>query len=274
MRDVRYALRTMRKTPLFACVTILTLGVGIGANTTIFSIVSRFVLRHPPVGDPGTLMALHTTHGGESVLQQLQLAALQRCTRASQVVLRRCRVLRSCCPPPSAAAVNRNASGDRPSPPISSMSRSLAMTARPRFHARGRDTCRSSCSVTGCGSAASAGIPPLWASPSGSPGGHSPWSVSRRRRFRGLDIILDAQFWVPLDNLDQLLPNTANRIDRDYHWLAVAGRLAPGVTQAQAAAELEVLGATPWAKLHPEAEGTAAFAWRRRVRCRRATGPP
>ena len=54
----------MRKAPLFACVTILTLGVGIGANTTIFSVVSRFVLRHPPVGDPATLMALHTTNGG------------------------------------------------------------------------------------------------------------------------------------------------------------------------------------------------------------------
>ena len=64
VRNVSYALRTMRKAPLFACVTILTFGVGIGANTTIFSVISRFVLRHPPVGDPATLMALHTTQGG------------------------------------------------------------------------------------------------------------------------------------------------------------------------------------------------------------------
>lgn len=64
MRNVNYALRTMRKAPLFAFVTILTLGLGIGANATIFSIVSRFVLRHPPVGDPARLMALHTTQGG------------------------------------------------------------------------------------------------------------------------------------------------------------------------------------------------------------------
>ncbi len=62
------------------------------------------------------------------------------------------------------------------------------------------------------------------------------------RGFRGLDIILDAQFWVPLDNIDQLLPNTSNRTSRDYHWLAVAGRLAPGVTAAQAKSELRVLG--------------------------------
>src|SRR5947207_3101933 len=65
MRNVNYAFRTIRKAPLFSFVTILTLGLGIGANATIFSIVSRFVLRHPPVGDPASLMALHTTNGGQ-----------------------------------------------------------------------------------------------------------------------------------------------------------------------------------------------------------------
>src|SRR5271156_3864259 len=63
VRNVNYAFRTMRKAPLFAFVTILTLGLGIGANATIFSVISRFVLRHPPVGDPATLIALHTTQG-------------------------------------------------------------------------------------------------------------------------------------------------------------------------------------------------------------------
>jgi hypothetical protein len=60
--DVRYAFRTMRRTPVFAVVTVLTLALGIGANSTVFSVVARFVLRPPPVGDPGTLMALHTTY--------------------------------------------------------------------------------------------------------------------------------------------------------------------------------------------------------------------
>jgi hypothetical protein len=45
-----------------------------------------------------------------------------------------------------------------------------------------------------------------------------------------------------LDNIDQLLPNTANRTSRDYRWLAAAGRLARSVTPSQAGAELEVLG--------------------------------
>src|SRR5690349_6676944 len=51
LRNVKYAFRIMRKAPFFAFVTILVLGVGIGTNATIFSVISRFVLRHPPVGD-------------------------------------------------------------------------------------------------------------------------------------------------------------------------------------------------------------------------------
>ena len=73
----------------------------------------------------------------------------------------------------------------------------------------------------------------------------------RHPGFLGLDIILDAQFWVPLDNIDQLLPNTSNRTSRDYHWLAVVARLAPTVTADQATAELRVLG-DRFAKLFPE----------------------
>jgi len=60
LRDAKYALRTVRKSPSFAVVTVLTLALGIGANSTVFSIVSRFVLRPPPVGNPSTLLALHT----------------------------------------------------------------------------------------------------------------------------------------------------------------------------------------------------------------------
>ena len=45
LRDVSFAFRTMRKAPVYALVTVLTLALGIGANSTIFSIVSRFVLR-------------------------------------------------------------------------------------------------------------------------------------------------------------------------------------------------------------------------------------
>jgi predicted permease len=58
-RDVRYALRTLVRAPVFAITVILTLGVGIGANTAIFTIVDRVLLRPLPYPDGEQLMVLN-----------------------------------------------------------------------------------------------------------------------------------------------------------------------------------------------------------------------
>ena len=57
-RDVKYAFRVFRKYPGFTTIVVLTLALGIGANTAIFSLMDQVMLRALPVRDPGELVLL------------------------------------------------------------------------------------------------------------------------------------------------------------------------------------------------------------------------
>jgi len=67
-QDVRYGLRTLGRTPLFAAVTMLVLALGIGAGSTMFTLVNAVFLRRPPlVSAPGELVRFtQVMHGGET----------------------------------------------------------------------------------------------------------------------------------------------------------------------------------------------------------------
>ena len=67
LQDLRYAARTLVKNPGFAALTIACLALGIGVNSTIFSIVDTVAIRPLPFRDPESLVSLDSTHRANGI---------------------------------------------------------------------------------------------------------------------------------------------------------------------------------------------------------------
>jgi len=241
LRDAAYALRTLARHRGASAIAILSIGLGIGANATIFSMVSRFVLRPAPVGDPSTLLTLKTTHDGDQCCNDFPLPVFKDVrdqTKSFSGIAAYDELI--------AASIGGSGEPERVW--------GQAVTANfftvlqlPMLVGRGFASSEENATeiVLGAG---------LWQRRFNSDpdiAGKTVMLSGRLftvigvapARFHSIDQILNAEFWVPLGNAPQLAPNLANSNARDMHWLAVVGRLKPGVTRSQAGAELKTLAA-------------------------------
>ncbi len=80
LADLRYALRTLGRSPLFAIVAIASLALGIGANTAIFTLLDQILLRKLPVRDPERLVMLYQkgAHNGSNIGDRMQSYPIYR----------------------------------------------------------------------------------------------------------------------------------------------------------------------------------------------------
>jgi predicted permease len=256
VRDLRYGLRTLAKHPAVTAIAILSIGLGIGANATIFSMVSRFVLRPAPVGHPSTLLEVSMTHEGDRccnnfpwpVYTDVRRDAKSFSDLAAYYELVPASIGGSGEPERVwGQAVTTNFFDVTEIPMVIGRGFLPAEDAQPmiilserlwrrRFNADaailGRSVQLSGKTFTVVGIAPAA--------------------------FHSIDQILDTQFWVPLGEAGGLVPNLPPKSARDYHWIVVVGRLRPGVARARAIAELDAL-AQNYAKSFPATDKGNGF---------------
>jgi predicted permease len=255
-QNLTYSIRRFSKSPGLVFAVVLSIALGIAANSTIFSMISRFVLRPAPVGDPSTLMAIHTTHDGDQCCNSFSWPLYQD-VRDQAHSFSGVTAYYELLP----ASISGNGEPERVWGQSATANffdvSQIRMTLGRGFlsteehqpvivlsHILWQQRFASDPAILGK-SINLSGHPftVVGVAPSG---------------FRGLDIILDPQFWVPLGNVEQLASSVPPRDARAFHWVTVVGRLAPGVTHAQASAELATI-AQRLAKTYPDTDKGNGF---------------
>ena len=249
LQDLRFAFRMLRKSPGFTAVAVLTLALGIGANTAIFSLTDQILLRELPVPYPEQLVLLrspgpnhgHTwgdvDQGAQSFSYPMYKDLRERSTVFSGLLA--CRE----------ATVNVSGHGETQTARANLVSGNFFETlevppAVGRLFTPGDETAPGANSVA----VLSYGY---WTRQFGADASILNNSLTvngvpltvvgvTRKGFFGVQIGSTPDIFIPITMKEQMAPNMLQKLaDRTDHWLPVMGRLKPGITLARAEATLQ-----------------------------------
>ena len=243
-QDLRHSARTLRKTPGFTAAAVLSLALGIGANTAIFSLLNAIVLRLLPVSNPQQVVQLTYTYPGtgpgnwNSYFGYPQLERFQAQSKTLSGVfggvgLGRINLIHH--------GVAGLAQGDVYTANLFSV---LGVTPQyGRFFSESED--REGAAVVVLNDR-------YWRSRFGADpsiiGGaviinEIPFTVIgvAPQGFSGIYLGRGPDVWAPLHALDRLQGNRSRWTESFTSWMLIAGRLRPGVSRAEAQAELDVI---------------------------------
>jgi putative ABC transport system permease protein len=241
LQDTRYALRMLRKNPGFTAVVVLTLGLGIGANTAIFSVVYAVLLKPLPYAEPQQLFNVFEIQAEEGVKGTGWSYANFAELRASNQIF-------------SEMAGNQQHQltlTGRGEPTVVN----TAVVTPEVFSLLGEKPIVGRTFLPEEGKPGAPAVvilgEKLWRSSFGADGNIVGSAIALDKRactvvgimpagFRFPAISEDEQIWIPLAQ-DPLFGSWMDR--RSGHWLRVTARLKPGISMAQAQAELDTLSA-------------------------------
>src|SRR6266478_6832710 len=240
-QDLRYGWRVLRKNPGFAVVAVLTLALGIGANTAIFSVVYAVLLKPLPYAEPQQLFNVFEIQAEEGVKGTGWSYANFAQLRASNQIF-------------SEMAGNQQHQltlTGRGEPTVVN----TAVVTPEVFSLLGEKPIAGRTFLPEEGKPGAPAVvilgEKLWRSSFGADGNIIGSTIALDKRactvvgimpagFRFPAISEDEQIWIPLAQ-DPLFGSWMDR--RSGHWLRVTGRLKPGISMAQAQAELDTLSA-------------------------------
>src|ERR1700730_8451607 len=251
LQDIRFALRTLRKSWGFTLTAVLTLALGIGANTAIFQLLDAVRLRSLPVANPGTLAGVRIKNGTrgfgitllgdyDTMLSYPMWEQIRRHQQSFSGVFAWAQ---------RGWVMLGEGAQERPGRILWVSGETFSVLGVPPL--RGRMFTEKD-DQPNCGLPGAVISYPFWQSEFGGQDsaigsrliieGRSTEVIGvAPRRFFGLEVGRSFDFAVPFCSLSTYSPTALTTTRSDYFWVRVVGRLKPGVTLEQASSQLEAI---------------------------------